>query len=67
MSIRIREMAYHKVKLNKILSRVTGKPESQVGQPEIILMMIYFYKNTVLDYRSCIDSMYNSYNNSFLG
>lgn len=30
MSIRIREMAYHKVKLNKILSRVTGKPESQV-------------------------------------
>lgn len=31
MSIRIREMSYHKVKLNKILSRVTGKPESQVG------------------------------------
>ncbi|KAH6784664.1 CLP protease proteolytic subunit 3 [Perilla frutescens var. hirtella] len=30
MSIRIREMAYHKVKLNKILSRVTGKPESQI-------------------------------------
>ncbi|XP_051126739.1 ATP-dependent Clp protease proteolytic subunit 3, chloroplastic [Andrographis paniculata] len=30
MSIRIREMAYHKVKLNKILSRVTGKPEHQV-------------------------------------
>ncbi|KAL9230081.1 hypothetical protein vseg_005473 [Gypsophila vaccaria] len=32
MSIRIREMAYHKVKLNKILSRVTGKPEQQVEQ-----------------------------------
>ncbi|KAK9683153.1 hypothetical protein RND81_10G119800 [Saponaria officinalis] len=30
MSIRIREMAYHKVKLNKILSRITGKPEQQV-------------------------------------
>lgn len=60
MSIRIREMAYHKVKLNKILSRVTGKPESQVGQPEIILMMIYFCKNTV-------HSMYNSNNDSFSG
>ncbi|KAI3462586.1 hypothetical protein Pfo_019249 [Paulownia fortunei] len=30
MSIRIREMAYHKVKLNKILSRVTGKPEQLI-------------------------------------
>ncbi|XWS30784.1 hypothetical protein CRYUN_Cryun23aG0019400 [Craigia yunnanensis] len=30
MSIRIREMVYHKVKLNKILSRVTGKPEEQI-------------------------------------
>ncbi|KAE8708051.1 ATP-dependent Clp protease proteolytic subunit 1 [Hibiscus syriacus] len=30
MSIRIREMVYHKIKLNKILSRVTGKPEEQV-------------------------------------
>ncbi|KAL8472677.1 hypothetical protein ACS0TY_029770 [Phlomoides rotata] len=30
MSIRIREMSYHKVKLNKILSRVTGKPEEQI-------------------------------------
>ncbi|XP_027078235.1 ATP-dependent Clp protease proteolytic subunit 3, chloroplastic-like [Coffea arabica] len=30
MSIRIREMAYHKIKLNKILSRVTGKPEEQI-------------------------------------
>ncbi|KAL0395894.1 UNVERIFIED_CONTAM: ATP-dependent Clp protease proteolytic subunit, chloroplastic [Sesamum calycinum] len=30
MSIRIREMAYHKVKLNKILSRATGKPEQQI-------------------------------------
>ncbi|KAE9604914.1 putative endopeptidase Clp [Lupinus albus] len=30
MSIRIREMAYHKIKINKILSRVTGKPEEQV-------------------------------------
>lgn len=31
MSIRIREMSYHKVKLNKILSRATGKPVQQVG------------------------------------
>lgn len=31
MSIRIREMAYHKIKINKILSRITGKPEEQVG------------------------------------
>ncbi|XP_075475754.1 ATP-dependent Clp protease proteolytic subunit 3, chloroplastic [Primulina tabacum] len=30
MSIRIREMAYHKIKLNKILSRATGKPEQQI-------------------------------------
>ncbi|KAL0381438.1 UNVERIFIED_CONTAM: ATP-dependent Clp protease proteolytic subunit, chloroplastic [Sesamum angustifolium] len=30
MSIRIREMAYHKVKLNKILSRATGKAEQQI-------------------------------------
>ncbi|CAA2938365.1 ATP-dependent Clp protease proteolytic subunit 3, chloroplastic [Olea europaea subsp. europaea] len=30
MSIRIREMAYHKVKLNKILSRITGKPEEKI-------------------------------------
>ncbi|XP_043701707.1 ATP-dependent Clp protease proteolytic subunit 3, chloroplastic [Telopea speciosissima] len=30
MGIRIREMMYHKIKLNKILSRVTGKPEQQV-------------------------------------
>ncbi|PKI56778.1 hypothetical protein CRG98_022839 [Punica granatum] len=29
-SIRIREMVYHKIKLNKILSRITGKPEEQV-------------------------------------
>ncbi|KAL4324258.1 hypothetical protein GQ457_11G005100 [Hibiscus cannabinus] len=33
MSIRIREMVYHKVKLNKILSRVSGKPEEQVRLP----------------------------------
>lgn len=30
MSIRIREMVYHRVKLNKILSRVTGNPEQQI-------------------------------------
>ncbi|XVF20677.1 hypothetical protein REPUB_Repub12eG0022500 [Reevesia pubescens] len=30
MSIRIREVVYHKVKLNKILSRATGKPEEQI-------------------------------------
>ncbi|CAO2817263.1 unnamed protein product [Amaranthus hypochondriacus] len=30
MSIRIREMNYHKLKLNKILSRITGKPEEQI-------------------------------------
>ncbi|TXG69984.1 hypothetical protein EZV62_004919 [Acer yangbiense] len=30
MSIRLREMSYHKVKLNKILSRATGKPLEQV-------------------------------------
>lgn len=31
MSIRIREMVYHKIKLNKILSRITEKPLEQVG------------------------------------
>uniref|UniRef100_A0A2P2J9Q5 ATP-dependent Clp protease proteolytic subunit n=1 Tax=Rhizophora mucronata TaxID=61149 RepID=A0A2P2J9Q5_RHIMU len=30
MSIRIREMHYHKIKLNKILSRITGKPMEQI-------------------------------------
>ncbi|KAA8547751.1 hypothetical protein F0562_004180 [Nyssa sinensis] len=30
MGIQIREMVYHKVKLNKILSRITGKPEQQI-------------------------------------
>uniref|UniRef100_A0A1J3EGJ3 ATP-dependent Clp protease proteolytic subunit n=1 Tax=Noccaea caerulescens TaxID=107243 RepID=A0A1J3EGJ3_NOCCA len=30
MGIRIREMMYHKIKLNKIFSRITGKPESQI-------------------------------------
>ncbi|XP_047153123.1 ATP-dependent Clp protease proteolytic subunit 3, chloroplastic [Vigna umbellata] len=30
MSIRIREMAYHKIKINKILSRITGKSEEQI-------------------------------------
>ncbi|KAF3448748.1 hypothetical protein FNV43_RR09461 [Rhamnella rubrinervis] len=30
MGIRIREMAYHRIKLNKILSRVTGKPLEQI-------------------------------------
>ncbi|XP_028804064.1 ATP-dependent Clp protease proteolytic subunit 3, chloroplastic-like [Neltuma alba] len=30
MSIRIREMSYHKIKINKILSRVTGKSLEQV-------------------------------------
>lgn len=37
MGIRIREMMYHKIKLNKIFSRITGKPESQV--------YIYIYVN----------------------
>ncbi|KAK9118574.1 hypothetical protein Scep_016667 [Stephania cephalantha] len=30
MGIRIREMMYHKIKLNKILSRITGKSEDQI-------------------------------------
>lgn len=30
MSIRIREMVYHKIKLNKILSRITEKPLEQI-------------------------------------
>ncbi|KAH7650955.1 ATP-dependent Clp protease protease subunit protein [Dioscorea alata] len=30
MGLQIREMMYHKVKMNKILSRVTGKPEQQI-------------------------------------
>ncbi|OVA18939.1 ClpP [Macleaya cordata] len=30
MGLRIREMMYHKLKLNKILSRITGKPEEQI-------------------------------------
>ncbi|KDP22665.1 hypothetical protein JCGZ_02507 [Jatropha curcas] len=30
MSIRIREMNYHKIKLNKIMSRATGKPVEQI-------------------------------------
>ncbi|KAH7651015.1 Endopeptidase Clp protein [Dioscorea alata] len=30
MGLQIREMMYHKVKMNKILSRITGKPEQQI-------------------------------------
>ncbi|XP_068642868.1 LOW QUALITY PROTEIN: ATP-dependent Clp protease proteolytic subunit 3, chloroplastic-like [Aristolochia californica] len=30
MGLQIREMAYHKVKMNKIFSRITGKPEKQI-------------------------------------
>ncbi|PON47869.1 ATP-dependent Clp protease proteolytic subunit [Trema orientale] len=30
MGIRIREMVYHKIKLNKIFSRITGKPVEQI-------------------------------------
>ncbi|KAK7340904.1 hypothetical protein VNO77_21621 [Canavalia gladiata] len=33
--IRVREMAYHKNKINKILSRVTGKPEEQIDMDTI--------------------------------
>lgn len=40
MSIRIREMAYHKIKLNKILSRITGKPEEQVRQSKLGLCVL---------------------------
>ena len=36
MSIRVREMMYHKIKLNKIFSRITGKPESEVWMLEIL-------------------------------
>ncbi|XP_077243957.1 ATP-dependent Clp protease proteolytic subunit 3, chloroplastic-like [Tasmannia lanceolata] len=30
MGLQIREMAYHRVKMNKIFSRITGKPELQI-------------------------------------
>lgn len=30
MRIRARELMYHKIKINKILSRITGKPEEQI-------------------------------------
>lgn len=30
MGVRIREMSYHKIKLNKILSRISGKPLEQI-------------------------------------
>jgi len=30
MGLQIREMMYEKIKINKILSRITGKPEEQV-------------------------------------
>ncbi|KAM2719745.1 hypothetical protein EV2_041015 [Malus domestica] len=32
MGIRIREMVYHKIKLNKIFSRITGKPLEQIEE-----------------------------------
>ena len=32
MGLQIREMMYEKIKINKILSRITGKPEEQVLQ-----------------------------------
>lgn len=39
MGLRIREMAYHKVKMNKIFSRITGKPEKQVGMSPLPLRL----------------------------
>jgi ATP-dependent Clp protease, protease subunit len=30
MGLQIREMMYEKIKINKIMSRITGKPEEQV-------------------------------------
>ncbi|CAL9755932.1 unnamed protein product [Musa acuminata subsp. burmannicoides] len=30
MGLQIKEMVYHKIKMNKILSRITGKPEQQI-------------------------------------
>lgn len=33
VSIRKRELTYQMVKMNKILSRITGKTEEQVGHP----------------------------------
>ncbi|EHA8586953.1 ATP-dependent Clp protease proteolytic subunit [Cocos nucifera] len=32
MGLRIREMMYHRVKMNKIFSRITGKPEKQIEE-----------------------------------
>ncbi|PIN14751.1 ATP-dependent Clp protease, proteolytic subunit [Handroanthus impetiginosus] len=40
MAIRIRETAYHKIKLNKILSRITGKPEQHSLLQDIIILQI---------------------------
>lgn len=57
MSIRIREMVYHKIKLNKILSRVSGKPEEQV---ECLLIWLppFFYNlsSSFLVHHFCLPS-----------
>ena len=48
MSIRLREMAYHKIKLNKILSRITGKPLEQVCV-YIVSLTIYLVLSFLLE------------------
>lgn len=46
MGLQIREMMYHKVKLNKIFSRITGKPEHQVcnHKPNPLLLIVSIEK-----------------------
>lgn len=43
MSIRIREMVYHKVKVNKILSKVSGTPYEKVNHLTNLLRLSYFF------------------------
>jgi hypothetical protein len=44
MGLQIREMMYEKIKINKILSRITGKPEEQVLLDNLLLMYCFSTK-----------------------
>lgn len=49
MGLRIREMMYHKLKLNKILSRITGKPEEQVSLCLRFSLITFFFHKQIIE------------------
>jgi hypothetical protein len=53
MGLQIREMLYEKIKMNKIMSRITGKTEEQVIFPHPLLTSMVTENCVVLIAVSC--------------